>query len=456
MQGRLLPKYKGRYQAHPKGYWRDEFPLAARCGLGLIEFILDFEDAGENPLLCAGGIEEIKAASADSGVGVRSICADYFMQAPLHSDDPEVAGTSVKILERLIAAAAGLGVTDIVIPCVDQSSLRDNGAEARLLRALQAVAPKAEASAVNLALETDLAPRPFARLLEQAQSPRVTVNYDIGNSAALGYAPVEEFEAYGDRISDIHIKDRVRGGGPVMLGQGDADIPKVFGLMAARDFGGPLIMQAFRDDEGVAVFERQYEFLHNLVRDGTRCAKSPLIPGATVVLCPFSDRFVTPSYLAWLKDEVVTRYIVKAGPETTVADVRRFCSELMASPADHFFAITLKTGGRHIGNVRLGPIDPASGIARFGMLIGEPDCHGKGIGTEVVALIENFAFRELGLRGMRFPVVREHTAAMRLYLKLGYTPGGAWPEPFVKGGRTIELVAMEKWNPGAGTGTQAI
>ncbi len=263
MQGRLLPKYKGRYQAHPKGYWRDEFPLAARCGLALIEFILDFEDAGENPLLCAGGIEEIKAASAESGVGVRSICADYFMQAPLHSDDPEVADTSVKILERLIAAAAGLGVTDIVIPCVDQSSLRYNGAEARLLRALQAVAPKAREAGVNLSLETDLAPRPFARLLEQAGNACVTVNYDIGNSAALGFDPEHEFAAYGERISDIHIKDRVRGGGPVMLGQGDADIPKVFGLMAARDFGGPLIMQAFRDHEGVGVFLRQMEWLRD-------------------------------------------------------------------------------------------------------------------------------------------------------------------------------------------------
>ena len=33
MQGRLLPKYKGRYQAHPVGYWQDEFPKAAELGL---------------------------------------------------------------------------------------------------------------------------------------------------------------------------------------------------------------------------------------------------------------------------------------------------------------------------------------------------------------------------------------------------------------------------------------
>ena len=39
MQGRLLPKYKGRYQAHPFGYWEKEFPIAAELGLDSIEFM---------------------------------------------------------------------------------------------------------------------------------------------------------------------------------------------------------------------------------------------------------------------------------------------------------------------------------------------------------------------------------------------------------------------------------
>ena len=30
MQGRLLPKYHGRYQAHPVDYWQEEFEIARR------------------------------------------------------------------------------------------------------------------------------------------------------------------------------------------------------------------------------------------------------------------------------------------------------------------------------------------------------------------------------------------------------------------------------------------
>src|SRR5438552_1693776 len=79
MQGRLLPKYKGRYQAHPVGYWQDEFRVAADAGLALIEFILDFNDFDKNPLTSDRGVDDIAAVMKTTGVRVKSICADYFM-----------------------------------------------------------------------------------------------------------------------------------------------------------------------------------------------------------------------------------------------------------------------------------------------------------------------------------------------------------------------------------------
>ncbi|MDJ0841439.1 MAG: TIM barrel protein, partial [Acidobacteriota bacterium] len=207
MQGRLLPKYKGRYQAFPLPNWPDEFPLAASMGLNLIEFILDYEDVEANPLMSAEGLKQIAGLSAETGVAVHTVCADYFMEAPLHHAGPRVAEESRGILERLIANVASLGVKDVVIPCVDQSSLRDAADTDRFVAALSRVMPLAERNDMHLALETDLAPQPFTDLLKRLNSETVTVNYDTGNSAALGYDPVEELAAYGDRITDIHIKD---------------------------------------------------------------------------------------------------------------------------------------------------------------------------------------------------------------------------------------------------------
>jgi L-ribulose-5-phosphate 3-epimerase len=263
MQGRLVPKYQGRYQAFPVGMWQDEFKVAQEYGLDLIEFILDFNSAKENPILKEGGIEEIQTVIDKTGVTVETICADYFMTAPIHSKDNSVAEQSLKILGQLLTMAEQLRVTDIVIPCVDNSSLKDTKAIKRFVVKARTILERLENKQINLSLETDLAPQPLIELLDKFDSDRITVSYDIGNSASLGYDPHEEFAAYGEIISHLHVKDRILGGGSVILGTGDANISGVFELVEQYNFQGPIIFEAYRDDNGVKVFQEQLEWFHN-------------------------------------------------------------------------------------------------------------------------------------------------------------------------------------------------
>lgn len=261
MQGRLLPKYQGRYQAHPVGYWQDEFKIAAELGLNFIEFILDRDPVENNPLMNKAGLGEILKISEQTGVRVKTVCADYFMEAPLHSADDEVADQSRHLLPVLIKNAKAIGVTDIVIPCVDQASFRTSPEIRKFIENIGPARDVAEKADINLALETDLPPQLFLALLERLDSKVFTVNYDTGNSAALGYNPIQELAAYGGRISDIHLKDRVRGGNSVELGKGDTDFKGFFTALARIHYTGPFIMQAYRDDEGVEVFKKQLEWI---------------------------------------------------------------------------------------------------------------------------------------------------------------------------------------------------
>jgi L-ribulose-5-phosphate 3-epimerase UlaE len=263
MQGRLLPKYQGRYQAHPVGYWQDEFMIAQNCGLDLIEFILDFNDVEINPLLNEDGISEIKKLVNKTKVKVETICADYFMEAPLHSEDINVVNKSNEVLARLLNNAVSLGVKNIVIPCVDQSTLSDEKAVNRFIEQITKFITKIEDKNINLSLETDLEPKRFKELLDKLNSKNITVNYDIGNSAALGFDSDEELNTYGDKITDIHIKDRILGGGPVNLGEGNANFKKFFMKLKEFNYQGPFIMQAYRDDEGILIFKKQLSWIKN-------------------------------------------------------------------------------------------------------------------------------------------------------------------------------------------------
>lgn len=270
MQGRLLPKYQGRYQAHPIGYWEDEFEIAASLGVDLIEFILDYNDYEENPLMSASGCKKIKDIVNQSGVKVKTVCADYFMDAPLHSTDLNVATLSAAVLRELIINSRTIGVTDIVLPLVDHSSVRDLESQDLFIRAIEPFFSCLDEQNMNLNLETDLDPTAFKNLLNQIDSDRVTVNYDTGNSAGLGYDSEQEFAAYGDRITDIHIKDRVKNGFSVCLGQGSTDFTKIFKCVQNYGYSGPFIMQAFRDDDGLEIFKTQLTWLKEFFKTADR------------------------------------------------------------------------------------------------------------------------------------------------------------------------------------------
>lgn len=266
MQGRLLPKFRGRYQAHPLGYWQDEFLIARDIGLDCIEFILDFNDAEKNPLLYEAGVEEVISLSKKTGVHVKTICADYFMEAPLHSNDRLIANESLDILRRLISTSIKLDATDIVIPCVDHSSFNNGEDINRFVSQINKVLLELDKNNINLSLETDLAPQPFVEFLNKIDSNHIKVNYDIGNSASLGYDLEEELNAYGERISDIHIKDRLPNGGPVPLGQGNANFELFFNKIKEFNYKGPFVMQAYRDDEGLALFKKQLSWIKPYLR----------------------------------------------------------------------------------------------------------------------------------------------------------------------------------------------
>ena len=167
MQGRLLPKYQGRYQAHPVHYWQDEFPIAAQLGLNCIEFILDYKDFEKNPLFYSGGVKEIQTLCQQTQVGVFSICADFFMENSFTQKDISRVKESEAVLQHLIEIAPALGVKNIVIPCVDASSLNSKQEADIFCEKIQNFTDLALKNKVNIALETDLPPMPFKELLQK-------------------------------------------------------------------------------------------------------------------------------------------------------------------------------------------------------------------------------------------------------------------------------------------------
>jgi hypothetical protein len=65
---------------------------------------------------------------------------------------------------------------------------------------------------------------------------------------------------------------------------------------------------------------------------------------------------------------------------------------------------------RPIGNTGLHEVDYRNRTASFGIIIGEPECRGKGYGTETTRLMPEYAFTALGLHNVML-IVFEFNAA---------------------------------------------
>lgn len=164
--------------------------------------------------------------------------------------------------------------------------------------------------------------------------------------------------------------------------------------------------------------------------------------GSLVCLRPLERADLNERYLSWLNDPEVTRYMETGTFPSTAEDLENYYRGLMGSRNDVILAIAEKESGRHIGNVKLGPIHWVHRSATFGILLGEKEFWGKGIGLEATRLTVEYGFYRLNLHRIDLGVFAEHEAAVRCYKKAGFKVEGRLRENLFQGGKYKDRLWM--------------
>lgn len=250
MQGRLSAMVDGKIQAFPWDQWRDEFPRANALGLTRIEWTIDQDRLRENPLNTRAGQQEILELSQRNGLKPASLTGDCFMQAPFWKADGETQKSLVDDLDLVLASCSTLGIEFVVIPLVDNGRIESAAQTETLLRVLLDRASSLLERGLRIVFESDLPPAPLAQFIDAFPREAFGINYDSGNSAALGYDSADEIQAYASRILNVHIKDRLRGGTTVPLGTGAANLAKTVRLIEQSGYLGQYILQTARATDG--------------------------------------------------------------------------------------------------------------------------------------------------------------------------------------------------------------
>ncbi len=206
-----------------------------------MEWTIDSIDFENNPLINSKGQETARKLSDEFGIRIPSVTCDYFMENPFWKSK----GVDIENdLRRIIRGMREIDSNLLVLPLVDNSSARTK--PEGLVEFFMNLESILASTGTQIAFELDLNPSEALMFISEFPTSTYGINYDIGNSASLGFDPNEELSVYGNRILNVHVKDRLLNGSTVRLGYGAADFKSVLVKLTEIGYAGNFILQTAR------------------------------------------------------------------------------------------------------------------------------------------------------------------------------------------------------------------
>ena len=166
------------------------------------------------------------------------------------------------------------------------------------------------------------------------------------------------------------------------------------------------------------------------------------LDGENIYLRPLDLSDVTDTYVGWLNDPAVKRFLETRHSDQDFEAVRSFVERVNERPDEHIFAICRASDDKHVGNIKVGPVKANHSVADISLFIGEADCWGKGYATEAIGAISRFAIRRLGIQKLAATAYADNIGSIGAFLKVGYRQEGLRRKHYMLDGAPADLVEL--------------
>lgn len=171
-----------------------------------------------------------------------------------------------------------------------------------------------------------------------------------------------------------------------------------------------------------------------------------ILESERLILEPISNELCTETYLNWLNDPEVYRWLETRGSQT-MPMLKDYIDQQLSNKT-YMWAIKIKSINKHIGNIKVDPINIKHSLGEFGILMGDKTEWGKGFAKEASLKIMNYFFNKPEpLRKITLGVVDQNKAAVRLYENLGFEVEGLYKDHVCYEGKYYSILRMAKFNP---------
>jgi len=269
MQGRLVKReIKSRMQSFPWNNWKKEFRILDKYDVRNLEWTLDYKNFFNNPINNKKGCNEIIKLKKKYKINLKSLTADFFMQKPIFKKKFKKLETDmVNKIKHLIKNCNLVGIKYIVLPLVDNSSIKNKYQMKKLIIFLKKIESTLKKHKVQILFESDFEPRELLNFIKNINKKYFGINYDTGNSAALKYDFHKEMSYY-KFIKNVHLKDRNLNGSSKKFGSGDTNFYKIINFLKKKKYKGNLIFQSALpiNKDPIDEFNYNLKFIKKLIK----------------------------------------------------------------------------------------------------------------------------------------------------------------------------------------------
>jgi diamine N-acetyltransferase len=162
--------------------------------------------------------------------------------------------------------------------------------------------------------------------------------------------------------------------------------------------------------------------------------------GEAVALGPLNSDLLE-RYQSWLSYYGEDRDLPGAAFDSVEVEFE-FTADIGESAEDIYFTVYELGSWRPIGGAALTEIDYTDQVAEFSIIIGEPDCRGKGYGSESTRLVLDYAFNAIGLQHVMLSVYEYNYSARGAFQRAGFREFSRRRDCHLEGARYWDEIYM--------------
>jgi [ribosomal protein S5]-alanine N-acetyltransferase len=159
--------------------------------------------------------------------------------------------------------------------------------------------------------------------------------------------------------------------------------------------------------------------------------------GKNIFLRPFLAKDINENYLSWLNDTETSKFSRRRLFPTNDLQCKKYLSELKTT--ESVLAICT-CEGKHIGNIKFGPINFIHRSADISIVIGDKNEWGKGYASEAIYLITKHLFNTIGLNRVEAGTV--NPAFARVAEKLGWKKEGVFRKGYFLNNTFVDVIRV--------------